>query len=195
MVATDHHPVFKGFVVILCECYFVCLLQKPHQFILLNSRSLSPSASGSCQWKLEYLKSFLSHPQVPVFAAALTETWFREEHTEAQVAVEGYTLIRSDRPSRKGGGCALYLNSALTPSDEISWSDQSSNMVAAYIADVHVVMACVYRPPTAPLGPLLERLQVFIDTYSEGVTVPDIYVLGDFNLPDTDWNSYTSKDI
>ena len=111
------------------------------------------------------------------------------------MAVEGYTLIRSDRPSRRGGGCALYLNSALTPSDEISWSDQSSNMVAVYIADVHVVMACVYRPPTAPLEPLLERLQVFIDTYSEGVTVPDIYVLGDFNLPDTDWNSYTSKDV
>ena len=81
-------------------------------------------------------------------AAALTETWFREEHTEAQVAVEGYTLIRSDRPSRKGGGCALYLNSALTPSDEISWSDQSSNIVAVYIADVHVVIACLYLPPT-----------------------------------------------
>ena len=110
------------------------------QFILLNSRSLSPSASGSCQWKLEYPKSFLTHPQVPVLAAALTETWFREEHTEAQVAVEGYTLICSDRPSRKGGGCALYLNAALTPSDEISWSNQSSNMVAVYIADVHVVM-------------------------------------------------------
>ena len=110
------------------------------------------------------------------------------------MAVEGYKLIRSDRPSRKGGGCALYLNAALTPSDEISWRDQSSNMVAVYIADTHMLMACVYRAPTSPLGPLLERLQVFMDTYSEGITVPDIYVLGDFNLPDTDWKTCMSKD-
>ena len=55
-------------------------------------------------------------------------------------------------------------------------------------------MACVYRAPTSPLGPLLERLQVFMDTYSEGATVPGIYVLGDFNPPDTDWKTCTSKD-
>ena len=52
---------------------------------------------------------------------------------------------------------------------------------------MQTVFATVYRPPGAETSGwknLLDRLQARIDTISENTTVPDIYVVGDFNYPE-----------
>ena len=52
--------------------------------------------------------------------------------------------------SRKGGGCALYLHSKVVPSHQISFSDNSNNMVAVYVESLHTIFAVVHRPPDSP---------------------------------------------
>ena len=43
---------------------------------------------------------------------AITETWWDRSH-DRDVDVDGYVLLRKDRPARRGGGVALYVRERL----------------------------------------------------------------------------------
>ena len=73
--------------------------------------------------------------------------WLTESVSEAQSELKGFQCIRSDRDSRKGGGCAFYLHCKVVPSHHIS---NSNNMVAVYVESLHTIFAVVYRPPDFP---------------------------------------------
>ena len=65
-------------------------------------------------------------------------------------------------------------------------------MVTCYVKSCNTMFAAVYRPPgadTPGFKRLLEKLQQRIDIPSENSTTPDIYIVGDFNYPDIDWQS------
>ena len=40
----------------------------------------------------------------------ISETHFKEKHTEEIIQIEGYNIIRRDRKKRRGGGVALILH-------------------------------------------------------------------------------------
>jgi hypothetical protein len=45
---------------------------------------------------------------------AVSETWFKTRHTNRQVGLDGFRVIRADRGGgRRGGGVALYLRENL----------------------------------------------------------------------------------
>ena len=86
--------------------------------------------------------------------------------SEAQSELKGFQCIRSDRDSRKGGGRALYLHSKVVPSHQISFSDNSNNMVAVYVESLHTIFAVVYRPPDSPgsdFSNCMDKLQEMIE--------------------------------
>jgi len=43
--------------------------------------------------------------------AVITETHFKQKHTDGVVTIDGFSLFRRDRVGRKGGGVALYVQS------------------------------------------------------------------------------------
>ena len=160
--------------------------------VLLNGQSVSPAASSSSRWKLPYIKKTIideSCPPPPFIA--ITETWLKSYMTDAQVTLANYQTLRSDRPTRVGGGCLLYVHDQLVITETDSYADAQNNMVMCYVKSCHTLCATVYRPP-GPDSPgfksLLENLQSHIDEISESGTSPDIYITGDFNYPDWDWN-------
>ena len=136
----------------------------------------------------------LTNSTVPVLAGAITETWWKDDFSDAQVTIPGFSLVRCDRPERRGGGCALYINDKVTPTDEYTWGDTSSNIAAAYLAETHVVLVAIYRAPGARLSSILHRVQSFIDKHSSENVVPDIHILGDLNCPGIDWKTCSSSD-
>ena len=125
-------------------------------------------------------------------AAAVTETWWRAEFTEAQVSIPGFSTIRSDRHGRSGGGCALYLHSSLTPSDQITFSDDSNSIAAVFIPSLNCIIASVYRAPMASLGTVLDILEEFLRRHSCGDSPPDVFTLGDFNSPQINWSTLSA---
>ena len=129
---------------------------------------------------------------IPVMAAAVTETWWRAEYSDAQVNIPGFSVIRSDREGRVGGGCALYLHSSVTPSDQITFSDESNSVVAVYIPNTNCIISSVYRAPTVPVTPVLEILEEFISRHSREDCPPDVFMLGDFNMPQINWTSVSA---
>ena len=82
-------------------------------------------------------------------AICITETWLNDAISSAQTHMSGYQCIRSDRDSRRGGGCALYLHNSLVPSDELIVSDLNNNVAATYVESLHLILAVVFRPPDA----------------------------------------------
>ena len=134
-------------------------------------------------------------PPVPLLA--ITESWLKPYISDAQVSLEGYNCIRADRPSRKGGGCLLYVAETLLFTDSFSHSDKYCNMLYCFIDSMNTLTSIIYRPPDAPLDSFKEalgHLQSKLDECSASRKTPDIYIMGDFNLPEIDWESPDSAD-
>jgi len=43
----------------------------------------------------------------------ITETHFKQKHSDSVIAVPDYSAFRKDRVGRKGGGVAIYVRSSL----------------------------------------------------------------------------------
>ena len=90
------------------------------KLLLVNGRSLNPSATSKAKWKMEFLKDQVVNSDHPVMAVGLTETWWNSRVEDAQVNFPGYSLFRSDREERTGGGCALLVHASLIVTDKLT---------------------------------------------------------------------------
>ena len=127
---------------------------------------------------------------------AITESWLKGYITDAQVHMENYQVLRSDRPDRVGGGCLLYVHDQLVITQSNHYEDRNNNMIMCYIKSCNTLFAVLYRPPgkdTPGFKMLLDKLQGHIDTLSEGSISPDIYITGDLNYPSIDWMNGTGS--
>ena len=76
------------------------------------------------------------------------------------------------------------------PSHQISFSDNSNNMVAVYVESLHTIFAVVYRPPDSPdsdFSNCMDKLLEMINDHSKDDQHSDVYVIGDFNMPVFNW--------
>ena len=125
---------------------------------------------------------------------SITETWLKGYITDAQVQVKNYSVYRSDRDIRKNGGALLYVHNSYIVSDSRNFGDQFCNGIILKIDDLNCVTAAVYRPPDCPtpsFKKVLDKLQAFIDDKLEENC--EIYLTGDFNLPNLEWNTMTTN--
>eukprot|EP00116_Pleurobrachia_bachei_P010141 sb/3470403/ len=129
--------------------------------------------------------------QPPVLAVGITETWLKSYISDAQITVPGYNVLRADRELKIGGGCLLYVNTEIPITRHMSWSDRQTSLVTAFSEEQNLFLACVYRPPDTEdslYANALTKLQEEINFVSkENGVVPEIIILGDFNLPHMDW--------
>ena len=137
-------------------------------------------------------------------AFALTETWLTADHNDAECHIPGYTLYRQDRKrqrsarGRNSGGVALYLQNHYASSTEqiFNFSSGVIEAVGVHIPKLSTVMIVVYRQPDDTVGNnrstsrefkcLIRKLEACLDDLPS--PVPNIIVLGDFNLPHATWD-------
>lgn len=123
---------------------------------------------------------------------AITETWLKGYITDAQVKIKNYSVFRSDRSARIHGGSLIYVHDSLLVSDHQSYDDQYCNCSIVTIDDLDCVVASVYRPPdctSSSFKKMLGMIQNYID--QAGEKIKDIYITGDFNLPNICWSDVT----
>ena len=87
----------------------------------------------------------------------------------------------------------LYVHNSYIVSNNRSFGDNYCNGVVIKIDDLNCITAAVYRPPDCPNSSFMDtlnNLQAFIDDMQEGN--PDIYITGDFNLPNLNWNTMST---
>jgi hypothetical protein len=98
----------------------------PHHQILIalttectELLSFNPSTQSAGRWKLQDLVGHLDEQRElgHVFPfIAITESWLKSYHSDDQLQVPGYSLARSDRSKRTGGGVMLYSLTSLSVS-------------------------------------------------------------------------------
>jgi Reverse transcriptase (RNA-dependent DNA polymerase) len=110
---------------------------------------------------------------------AVSETWFKTRHSNRQVSLDGFRVVRADRGGgRRGGGVALYLKEGMRY--KVVARSTPSSLVDYLFIELRLpypLLVCViYNPPNingfSVYGTELEPL---VSKYS------DILVLGDFN--------------
>ena len=133
---------------------------------------------------------------------ALTETWLNE-HKEAELKIQGYTLYRQDRKrkrtrrGRDSGGVAIYLNDEDAISAEVTFNFSNGVIEALglHIKKKNLVVIIVYRQPdskgsrstSSEFKEFTEEVDCFLRSLPE--PTPDVIICGDFNLPKADWKT------
>ena len=113
---------------------------------------------------------------------AITETWLSNNILDGEVLPTNYTIYRCDRVS-KGGGVLLAVKHDL-PSVQLLLSSEIESIAVKITSNKSFIVCVVYVPP------------VVDDTYYKHLSdllfsLPldeNVLILGDFNLPDIDWD-------
>ena len=140
---------------------------------------------------------------------ALTETWLKDQ-MDAEINIEGYTPFRQDRKRQKSsnkgrdsGGTLLYLRNDLASTAEpiIQYTDGVIEIVGIHIKSLNMVIIVVYRQPdddinnhrstSMQFGKAMKHISEKLDDLSS--PSPDIFICGDFNLPNVKWSAGNCK--
>ena len=142
--------------------------------------------------KVKYLRDTAIQSNAPFIV--LTETHLKPEISDAEVAIEGWSLYRADRgPLKSHGGVAIYLRNDLIGQLVSVHSNNQCETLVVKIKTLNLLLMCVYRPPDATVenfGESMEMCQRAIDDVTEkDPKVKDVLIMGDFNLPCISWPS------
>lgn len=110
---------------------------------------------------------------------AVTETWLSDGITNSAIHIDGYRIVRFDRPSR-GGGIAFYIKSYLP--FHVFETDRKIEQLWLIVScnDQRYAFGVVYNPHRRYYAEFMHSLEsTFSMLLSE---VKDIFCFGDFNV-------------
>ena len=118
--------------------------------------------------------------------ACLTETWLDSSVDSSSIHIHGYTLTRSDRVGRRGGGVGIYIKDGI--SFDVIGSGNVLSVDVEYISldllSCHVFVFVMYVPPNllnSSLQDLRGKINYEIDRLLSLKPNYDVLILGDFN--------------
>jgi len=122
----------------------------------------------------------------------LTETWTNPDMGDAEITIEGFTILsRSDRQDTaggRGGGIISYIRTEVIASDVESSFDQfcQARLIQINCHHMKLNVVNVYRPPSTTQ----ENTAKLCNALRE-INGPSI-IVGDFNFPEINWNTLTT---
>ena len=112
----------------------------------------------------------------------ITETHFKQKHSDSVIAVPDYSAFRKDRVGRKGGGVAIYVRSSL---QSLVWSyaPDDGTYELLWVRVNTAIIGALYHPPRPQY--VSSSMIDYIEANVEEIvcTFPDQLVIlaGDFN--------------
>ena len=131
---------------------------------------------------------FLSEHAVetsPLFMC-VTESHLTDEILTAEVQIEDYTLHRTDRLNRSGGGVCIYLPDKLTCTVLYSKSNSVCETLILKEINLDIVICLMYRPPDCKKHEFLPCVNDIREVFNKHSDSKIIF-LGDLNFPEIDW--------
>ena len=117
-----------------------------------------------------------------------TESWLNDTHSNNEVFnTESYSIFRKDRKNRKGGGVFLAIRHSLNPVSQPEL-DSDSEIVWAKIdiPGLKNVFVCSFYKPSENDSKSIDELE---KSLSKIPRTSHSWALGDFNLPNIDWQT------
>ena len=116
--------------------------------------------------------------------AVITQTHFKQQHTDSAVSIDGYTVFRRDRAGRRGGGVALYVQSTIQSSvGTPSTADNCAFELLWVRVGARLFVAALYHPhrPVYAAADLLSHIESCVAEVSHDYPLADIIVAGALN--------------
>ena len=82
---------------------------------------------------------------------ALTETWLKNQITDAEININNYNVYRADREKSPHGGVLLYIHDKIAINNYLTYDDNISHGVICLSKTHKCVIICIYHPPTTEL--------------------------------------------
>jgi len=143
---------------------------------------------GNKQEELEAIVQQENYDLVPI-----TETWWDSSH-DWHAVMDGYRLFRKDRPTRRGGGVALYVREQLE-CIELGLEANEEQVESLWVrikGQAHkgdITVGVYYRPPDQEE----EVDEAFYRQLQAASQSQALVLMGDFNQPDISWEGYTAR--
>ena len=163
---------------------------QPLSILLLNTnRLITPSGRSKSPflWDQAQLNNSLM--------VGVTESWLSDQHADAEVNIHGFSILRSDRKNREGGGVVLFLRDDITGDVLAQFDNGTCEMIIVMVHQLDTVVTVCYRPPNTRFGQFSEMLSVLDSTLSDLPSpTPNLCWMGDFNFPSVCLEWHTSED-
>jgi exonuclease III len=157
--------------------------------VLWNVRGLNPKSN---QTKVPFL-SELAQESNPLFIC-LTETHLADEILPAEICISNYTMHRTDRAIREGGGVGIYVQDRQTSAVLHSNSNSVCEILIVKIISLNIIVCLIYRPPDCKKHeflPNISTIKEILDEHKDSKTI----LLGDLNFPSIDWSDPGNPNI
>ena len=153
--------------------------------LLINSRSL-------CNKLVEFQGLVYGND---LDLIAVTETWLQDDILDNEILSEKtYSIFRKDREgNRRGGGVTLSVKANILAYRRAGLELIDSEILICELlpSNGFKITVCVcYRPPDCT--EFIHYLENLLKSLHES-NCSRICIVGDFNLPDIDWESFTSN--
>ena len=114
-----------------------------------------------------------------------TESWLNSSIGDSVICPDGYSVVRSDRMSRHGGGCmVLHKNTTNITTVNIPTCNNFEILcIDVYVNKASIRFICVYLPPASSTEVVMSLCNVISSLLINSPT----YIVGDFNLPNINW--------
>ena len=109
---------------------------------------------------------------------------------DSEIQIPEFSITRCDRLSRVGGGVCIYLRNSVNFITCVNYSNSACDLLIIKINHPSLIVILIYRPPsctTNEFNDIIVKVNQFI--FSLSSPLPNIIILGDFNLPGVDWLS------
>ena len=167
----DPERHFYGNININCEYYTE---EKFNKHVEMGDSALSVLHvnSRSLYTKLEDFKDYLCKFK-KFNVIAVTETWLNETK-QNDMQLDGYELFTTNRCSKiRGGGVALYIDTALRCSKITSMSKTVEHIMECVTIEIklekaaNIIISCVYRTPGTSVDIFNEQFSSMWDKVSD----------------------------
>ena len=118
----------------------------------------------------------------------ITESWAKNDITDAELGLESYVMFRKDSRGRRGGGVLLYIKETI-PAYEVQLQEEADCKEAIWCKLV-TGHTTVYRCPNITKENN-EKIHNAISEVSKG----DCIIMGDFNHGNIKWDTLQSTAV
>ena len=122
----------------------------------------------------------------------LTETWLSDFIYDQEILPTNYNIYRRDRPSR-GGGVLIAIKDTIPVS--VVPSNLSHNAPEIITVRLNLrkptILSCVYLPPCPSDSLMADTISSLTQAIQSNPSA-DTLIVGDFNLPDIQWDTLSS---
>jgi hypothetical protein len=142
--------------------------------------------------KMDEFKSNVDKLQPHIIG--VTESWCKEEYSDAEVTLPGYSMDRKGRQERAGGGVLLYIHDSLSadPCEELNRMDAQDSLWYNIKLNQNdrLLLGVCYRSTSSDVVNNSKLLEVFERIQKLSNVYTHILIFGDFNYGEIDWKHY-----